>query len=141
MGKNQLSARKTIPTRLTWYERYFLIAEYQKLAESESFCVRKVNFPHTLNFTELVGKNQLSARKMIPSQLTWYERYFLIAEYRNLAESESFCVWKVDFLHHLKFYRTSAGKSTFRMQNDTNSDNFQYSANKKYRSYQVRKVF
>ena len=43
----------------------------------------------------------------------------------------SFCVWKVYF-PHLKFYRTSSGKSTFRAQNDTDSANFRYRANKKY---------
>ena len=36
---------------------------------------------------------------------------------------------------NLKFYRTSAGKSTFRTQNDNDSANFRYTANKKYHSY------
>ena len=35
------------------------------------------------------------------------------------------------------FSRTSAGKSTFCTLNDTDSANFRYTANKKYRSYQV----
>ena len=42
---------------------------------------------------------------------------------------------------NLKFYRTSAGKSTFRTQNDTNSNTFRYAANKKYRSYRVWNAF
>ena len=33
------------------------------------------------------------------------------------------------------FYRTSAGKSSFRTQNDTDSANFRYTANKTFRSY------
>ena len=41
---------------------------------------------------------------------------------------------------NLKFYHTSAGK-TFRTQNDTDSANFWYTANKKYRSYHVRNVY
>ena len=45
------------------------------------------------------------------------------------------------------FSRTSAGKfevcvkPTFRMQNDTNSANFRYIANKKYRSYHGNLLF
>ena len=42
---------------------------------------------------------------------------------------------------HLKFYHTSAGKSTFRTQNDTDKATFRYTANKKYLSYHVRNVF
>ena len=42
---------------------------------------------------------------------------------------------------NLKFYGTGAGKSSFRMINDTVSANFQYTANKKYRSFHVRNVF
>ena len=34
---------------------------------------------------------------------TWYERYFLFAVYRKLAESVSFCVWKVDLRHTQNF--------------------------------------
>ena len=40
-----------------------------------------------------------------------------------------------------RFSRTSARKSTVRTQNDTDSANFRYTANKKYRSYHVRNVF
>ena len=40
----------------------------------------------------------------------------------------------------LKFYRTSAGKSIFRTQNDTDSANFRYTANKKYRSYHLIRI-
>ena len=36
------------------------------------------------------------------------------------------------FSVHLKFHRTSPGKSTFRTQNDTDSANFRYTANEKY---------
>ena len=35
---------------------------------------------------------------------------------------------------NLKFYRTSAVKSAFRKQNNTDLANFRYTANKKYRS-------
>ena len=39
-----------------------------------------------------------------------------------------------------KFYLTSAGKSTFRAQNDTDKPNIRCTANKKYRLYHVRNV-
>ena len=39
-----------------------------------------------------------------------------------------------------KFYRTSADSSTFRTQNDTDSANYRYTANKKNRSHHVRNV-
>ena len=42
---------------------------------------------------------------------------------------------------NFKFFRTSAGKSTFRMQNDTDSANLRYTANKKYRSCHERKAY
>ena len=42
----------------------------------------------------------------------------------------SFCVRNVDFSAHLKLYRTSAAKWTFRTQNDTNKANFRYTADK-----------
>ena len=51
-------------------------------------------------------------------------------------------IWNVrKFKRNLKFYRTSAAKSTFRTQNGTDSANFRYTENKKYRSYHVRNVF
>ena len=72
----------------------------------------------------------------------------------KLALSVSFFVRKVNFPAlvgkilsvrkietNLKCYRTIAGNSTFRMQNDTDSTNFRYKANKKYRLYHVRNVF
>ena len=77
---------------------------------------------------------------------------FLSAIQRKLALSVSFCVRKVDFLifflilsvrkikTNITFSRTSPGKSTFRTQNDTNSANFWYTANKKYPSYHVRNI-
>ena len=46
------------------------------------------------------------------------------------------CVRKIK--SNLKFYRTSAGKSTFRTQNDTDKANFGYTTNKEYCSYYVR---
>ena len=53
--------------------------------------------------------------------------------------------WFVDglfkFSAHLKFYGISAGKSSYRSQNDTDSTNFRYTANKQNRSYHVRNVF
>ena len=54
----------------------------------------------------------------------WYERYFLFAVCRNLADSVLFFARKVYFPHILKFYRTSAGISTSHPQNDTDSVNF-----------------
>ena len=45
-GKSMFRIKTTL-TWLTWYERYFLSAEYRKLAKSESFCVRKLSFPQT----------------------------------------------------------------------------------------------
>ena len=48
-----------------------------------------------------------------------------------LAKSVSFCVRKVDFSAHIKFYRTSAGKSTFRTKNDTEKAKFRSTAYKK----------
>ena len=42
---------------------------------------------------------------------------------------------------YFKFYRNSVGKLTFRAQNNTDSANFRYTANKKYRSYHVRNLF
>ena len=59
----------------TRYERYFFFALYRKLAESVSFCVRKVHFPYTWNFPALVRENQLSARKTTPTRLTFGARW------------------------------------------------------------------
>ena len=55
----------------TWYERYFLFAVRWKLPFSVSFWARKVDFSHTWNFTALVRKNQLYARKTTPTRLTF----------------------------------------------------------------------
>ena len=62
-----------------------------------------------------------------------------------------FCVRKVDFpakilcarkiKANLKFYHTSAEKSTFHTQNDTDPANYLYIANKKNLLYHVRNVF
>ena len=64
-------------------------------------------------------------------------KYFLPVVHRKLALLVSFCVRKIKT--NIKLYRTSGGKSTFRTQNDTDSANFRYRENKKYRSYHVRK--
>ena len=42
---------------------------------------------------------------------------------------------------NLKLYHTSAGKSTFRTQNDTDLANYRYTSNKKNLWYHVRNVF
>ena len=57
------------------------------------------------------------------------------AVHRNLVLSVSFCMRKVDFPHLRAM--NSAEKTTFRTQNDTDSTNFRYTANKKYSSYYV----
>ena len=61
---------------------------------------------------------------------TWYVRYFLFAVFRKRAESVSFCVRKVDFPAHLKFYRIGARKWIFRTQNDTDKTNLRFTAYK-----------
>ena len=59
---------RELNTFRTWYGRYFLFAVYQKLAESESFCVRKVYFLHTWNFSALVRKKRLSVCNTRPTR-------------------------------------------------------------------------
>ena len=66
---------------------------------------------------------------------------FLFDVHQKLALSVSFCVGKVDFLALVRQNFTFAAKYTFRTQNDTDSANFRYTANKKYRSYHVLNVF
>ena len=60
----------------------------------------------------------------------WYERNFLIAVYRKLAES---VVLRAEtwLSAHLKYYRASVEKSTFHTQNDTDKSNFRCTADKK----------
>ena len=114
MRENQLSARKTTPTRLTfglqrtknnasitcrtyfnaraihtWYERYFLFAVYRKLALSVSFGARKVDFP------ALVRWNIKCARKTIPTCLT-----FGILRTKNIVYILRTESWKLTILPH-----------------------------------------
>ena len=132
--RNQLSAHKTTPNLLTFgiqRTKIQFITRHQK--ENIMFCTEFIIYlklQENSIFRIKCGKAYFNARTSRDSLArlntfrTWYERFFLFAICRNLALLVSFCVRKVDFSAHLKFYCTSVEKSTLRTQNDINKAKF-----------------
>ena len=130
MRENQLSARKTTPTRLIfgiqWTKKSFVSrAERILTRERVATCIETTRGTLALVGTRYCVKICLSA---LDTKYT-----ILSAVHRKLVESVSLLRAKS------WFFSTSAGKSTFSTQNDADSANFRYTADKRNRSYHVRR--
>ena len=71
LTQERVATRSRIKIRFARDTNNIFCSLYRKLAESVLFFVQKVDFPHTLNFTAIVGENQLSARKTTPTRATF----------------------------------------------------------------------
>ena len=123
MWKNQLFARKTTPAQLTFgiqrTKNIFRITYRTCLFVR---CIPKVSLVGVVERAETLF-SRISAESLFSCISA--EVYFpaLVQKILSVRKIET----------NLKFYRTNAEKSSFCTQNDT----FRYTANKKYRLYQV----